>query len=240
MKKVEEFVDDRQKAWCIHCSASLSNVATNEDHVPTKSLLQKPRPHNLPVVTICRTCNNGFSRDEQYTMAFLSCVLSGSTDPHDQVNSSAARALAESAGLRALIDASRTEHQTLAGGTQIMWRPDTARIDRVVLKNARGHAYFEYGEPMLDEPAHVWAIPLQCISAAERNAYESLNHECALAALPEVGSRMLTRVLTGEDLVAGWVVVQEGAYRYAVEQTDGLRVRSVIGEYLATEVQWQD
>ena len=93
MERIEEFVDDRQKAWCIHCLASLRNVSTNEDHVPTKSLLNKPRPHNLPVVTICRTCNSGFSRDEQYTVALLRCVLAGSTDPHKQVYSSAGRAL---------------------------------------------------------------------------------------------------------------------------------------------------
>ena len=240
MERIEEFVDDRQKAWCIHCSASLRNVSTNEDHVPTKSLLNKPRPHNLPVVTICCTCNSGFSRDEQYTVAFLSCVLAGSTDPHKQVYSSASRALTKSAGLRALIDASRIDYQTSAGDTQTVWRPDMARIGRVVLKNARGHAYFENGEPMLDEPALVWAKPLQSLTAAERDAFKGLNQEGALAAWPEVGSRMLNRVLTGEDLMGGWVVVQEGAYRYAVEQADGLRVRSIIGEYLATEVLWQD
>ena len=49
---------------------------------------------------------------------------------------------------------------------------------------------------------------------------------------------MMTRVLTGEDMDSGWVVVQEGTYRYVVQQTGGLRVRSILSEYLATEVQW--
>src|SRR3546814_20277542 len=91
MERIEEFVDDRQKSWCIHCTRWHAGVETTEDHVPMKSLLVKPRPHHLPVVTICRDCNNGFSRDEQYAVTFLSCVLAGSTDPDRQRNSSADR-----------------------------------------------------------------------------------------------------------------------------------------------------
>jgi hypothetical protein len=45
---------------------------------------------------------------------------------------------------------------------------------------------------------------------------------------------MLTRVLTGEDMAGEWVVVQQGTYRYSVHQEGGLRVRSVLSEYLAT------
>lgn len=51
---------------------------------------------------------------------------------------------------------------------------------------------------------------------------------------------MMTRLLTGEDMSGAWVVVQEGIYRYSVQPTGGgLRVRSVLSEYLATEVQWE-
>src|SRR6185437_8003359 len=110
MQKIEEFIDERQTTWCIHCARPLTGLETNEDHVPSKSLLVKPRPHHLPVVTICRDCNTSFSLDEQYTVTFLSCVLAGSTDPERQPNASAARALADSAALRAHIERSRTEY----------------------------------------------------------------------------------------------------------------------------------
>ena len=56
-----------------------------------------------------------------------------------------------------------------------------------------------------------------------------------LALWPEVGSRMMSRVLTGQDLRDGWVIVQEGIYRYRVDQFGGMLVRSVLFEYLATE-----
>ena len=49
---------------------------------------------------------------------------------------------------------------------------------------------------------------------------------------------MMTRVLTGHDLVDGWVVVQDGSSRYSVVQEGRILVRSVIAEYLATEVFW--
>lgn len=238
METIEEFVDERQKSWCIHCTRWLADLKTNEDHVPTKSLLTKPRPHHLPVVTICRECNNSFSRDEQYAVTFLSCVLSGSTDPEKQRNPSAARALTKSPALRAMIERAKTECQTLGGDTRVVWQPDMDRIHRVIVKNARGHAYFEYGEPMMEAPVHVWASPLENLSESERERFEGLDGGGELTVWPEVGSRMMTRVLTGEDLDGGWVIVQEGTYRYAVQQTGGLRVRSVLSEYLATEVQW--
>jgi len=239
MERIEDFVDERQKSWCIHCVRPLVGLETNEDHVPTKSMLAKPRPHHLPVVTICRECNNGFSRDEQYAVTFLSCVLVGSTDPEKQRNRSAARALTKSAALRAMIEQAKTQYQTLGGGIQIVWQPDMDRIKRVILKNARGHAYFECGEPMLDEPVHICAIPLQALTGGERADFEGLSGTGRLAAWPEVGSRMMTRVFSGENINRMWVIVQEGTYRYSVQQDDGLRVRSVLSEYLATEVQWE-
>lgn len=141
MERIEEFVDERQKSWCIHCTGTLVEMETNEDHVPSKSLLRKPRPHNLPIVTICKNCNASFSLDEQYLVAFLSCVIAGTTEPESQPNDSAARALRDSSSLRSRIERARTEYVTQGGETRVVWKPEMARIERVVLKNARGHAY---------------------------------------------------------------------------------------------------
>ena len=50
----------------------------------------------------------------------------------------------------------------------------------------------------------------------------------------------MTQRLAGvAPLVDGWVEVQEGVYRYAIaEGSDELLVRTLIGDYLATEVSW--
>ena len=75
MDQINGFVDERQKAWCIRCGAWIGDVDTNRDHVPSKVLLRKPYPENLPVVATCVACNNGFSADEEYLHLFLHCVL---------------------------------------------------------------------------------------------------------------------------------------------------------------------
>lgn len=240
MERIEDYSDSRQKSWCIHCGRSLWNLETSDDHVPTKSLLRKPRPHNLPVVAICRPCNNGFSRDEQYVVTFLSCVLAGSTDPSVQANASAARALTESPALRASIEKSRKIVSTMDGEERLIWAPDLSRVERVILKNARGHAYYEYGEPMLEQPFSIRQWPLEYLSAEQRRHFEGHNDHAIIAPWPEVGSRMMTRVIEGQDLDGDWVIVQDGNYRYAVDQVGTMRVRSVIHEYLATEVLWDD
>ena len=36
----------------------------------------------------------------------------------------------------------------------------------------------------------------------------------------------------------GWVVVQPSVYQYRVEHDDGLVVRAILRDYLATEVCW--
>ena len=240
MDCIDEFVDERQKSWCIQCGAWICEVDTNKDHVPCKALLRKPHPENLPVVETCTTCNNGFSADEEYLSLFLHCVLLGSTDPERHTDKKVARALRRHEKLRARIERSKTEYQTIGGETCCVWKPETQRVKRVVVKNARGHAFYEYREPMLIEPEHVRTVPLVSMTATDRQEFETGGGAGKLAPWPEVGSRMMTRVLTGHDTRDGWIIVQNGVYRFRVEQCGVMFVRSVLFEYLATEVYWSD
>ena len=240
MDFIEEFVDERLKGSCIQCGAWLGIADTNKDHVPSKGLLRIPLPENLPIVEICATCNSGFSADEEYLFLFLNCVLSGSTDPDRQTDERVARALRRHKKLRARIERSKVENLTIEGNMECVWNRETARIKRVVIKNARGHAFYEYGEPVLTEPEHVCAAPLKTLTVAKREEFENFGTVGDVALWPEVGSRMMTRVLTGQDLRDGWVIVQDNVYRYRVEQCNGMLVRSVLFEYLATEVRWSD
>lgn len=235
MKAIEEFFDERNKSWCIHCCGWLEDMETNSDHVPSRSLLCAPYPNELPTIKVCRTCNSGFSSDEEYLVAFLGTVLCGSTDPEHHTNPRSAAILRRSPKLRARIENTKTWSIGPSGEKRLCWTPEQTRINNVILKNARGHALFEYGEPMLDEPERIWVTPLELMAATQRTEFEYIPQEIAF---PEVGSRMMTRVLTGQDLNDGWVVVQEGVYRYAVVQQGLLCVRVVIQEYLAAEISW--
>lgn len=236
MKSIEDVSDRRHKSWCIHCSRTLLGMSTNRDHVPSKSLLSLPFPPQLPVVEICTDCNVGFSLDEQYFVAFLGAVICGSTDPELQKSEVAARTFASNAALRARIEAAKKEYKTLGGETRILWIPEDERIKRVIVKNARGHAYYELGEPMLEAPIFVRASPLESMTSEERQDFFLLE---GTSGWSEAGSRLMSRLVTGDDFEDGWIVVQQGHYRYHIDHCGSIRVRAVIAEYLATEVVWE-
>ena len=236
MENIQDFADQRQKSWCIHCGKWINTVETNRDHVPTKGLLQRPLPANVSVVEICMPCNSSFSVDEEYTIAFLGCVLTGTTDPDAQVVDQAKVILTGNRKLQNEIELSRTVQSMDNGEVQAIWEPDQDRVRNVLLKNARGHAYFEIGEPMLSEPTYIWFGPLITMSAEELANFETIDWG---GRWPEVGSRMMDRMATGRDLKDGWVVVQAGVYRYSVVQDGGMLVRMVLYEYLAVEIYWE-
>lgn len=236
MRQVEDTADRRQKSWCIHCGSGISQEVTNRDHAPSKVLLANPFPPNMPLMKVCQPCNSGFAEDEEYVGAFLGAVLSGSTDPDAQVVERAARTFRSNRGLRNRIEKAKRVDRNLFGEETISWGPEHDRLHRVLVKNARGHAFYEISEPMLDEPSRVWFGPLTVLDERQTEVFENVTWPNGL--WPEVGSRMMTRFITGDDLDEGWVIVQEGVYRYAVIQTNGMLVRMVLREYLAAEIVW--
>ena len=68
--------------------------------------------------------------------------------------------------------------------------------------------------------------------------------DCAFAGLAEIGTRMFMRQCFATqsattDMRGPWVIVQDLKYRYsAMDVGEGILVKSVIHEYLATEVYW--
>ena len=84
-------------------------------------------------------------------VALVSSILAGTTDPEAQPNPNAARILANNSALRSVINASRTEI-VRKGEKRVIWNADLGRVGAVVVKNARGHALYEFGEPMFDDP----------------------------------------------------------------------------------------
>ena len=84
----------------------------------------------------------------------------------------------------------------------------------MVLKLARGHAAYELNEPKTDLPLYIDFKPLQRMSDEARGFRGS---QCRhWSPWPEVGSRATQRllVLGSEVYTEGWVVVQEGNYRF--------------------------
>ena len=93
----------------------------------------------------------------------------------------------------------------------------------------------------MTEPTSVGIVPLLDLSDQQRHEFERGEAE-ATSIWPEVGSRLMQRVAGGFGMDGnGWIEVQTGVYRYAVEQSlSGISVRIVHREYLAAEIHWND
>lgn len=230
MDQILSYADDRLVAYCIHCA---SGSIETRDHCPSLILLDEPHPQNLPVLPSCASCNGGFSRDEEYFACLIECARTGSIDAVQRPK--VRRVLEYSPGLAArLMQARRVG---VEGGISFTTEHD--RVRTVVLKLARGHAAFELSEPQYGEPSHVMVMPLDLLTAAERQRFET---PPAVSVWPEVGSRaMWHMVVAGNDVLGPqWVDVQPGQYRYLAAAQGEVMIRIVVGEYLACEVIWND
>lgn len=230
------FMDERLTGMCVYCGAK----PETRDHVPSKVLLDKPYPEDLPVVGACKECNENFSLDEQYVACFLECVRCGTVEPSGLQRPKIKRILTENPKLKDRIGACQRKDD--AGN--LLWYPEIDRLRKIVLKLARGHlAYGIY--PEFKDPVEVAFAPLSNLSDEERVAFEDVPFR-KVDVVPEIGSRGFLHVFvvesSGEKSVAyvdHWIVVQPGQYRYVVIVKGGILVKLVLGEYLACTVSWE-
>lgn len=227
MDQVPNYGDGRTLAFCAFCCGPTGT----RDHCPSRVFLDAPLPENLPVVPACAACNGGFSSDEEYLACLVACVVAGTTDPEAVERAKIRRILNEKPALRARIEQSKT----VVDG-QVIFMPDTARARKVLVKLAQGHALYELHESCARAPDYFRMLPLTLMGRAERERFEIPE---VSSSWPEVGSRAMQRLVVGGDCSpTGWIVVQEGRYRYNASLGEGMEVRLVIGEYLACHACW--
>ncbi len=132
---------------CIYCH----RIATTNDHVVARCLLEKPYPLNLPSVPSCRECNAAFKEDEEYFLALMAqsgFVPSLMTKVAE--DGVVDRMLCGSAGLDARIERSLR----VAEDGRVFITPDETRIANVTRKVAFGlycHRYTPKVLPPIDE-----------------------------------------------------------------------------------------
>lgn len=240
MNQLNTYADNRLINGCIYCGG----LAETRDHVPSKCLLESPYPANLPVVGCCDSCNQNFSKDEQYFVCLIESALCGSTDPEKIGRPSVAKIMRKSPALRQRIENSKTEVDG-----QIAFVPEFERIHNVMLKLARGHAAFELSQPCRSEPDGFWCGPLSSLPQEIRETFDSAHFQHLLG---EVSSRNTQRLMVmtflnenGEQIndeliMNDWLDVQDDLYRYiAIDDMGTLVIRIVIAEYFACEVAWE-
>ena len=226
------FFDERLVSGCIYCGAE----QLTREHVPSKVFLDRPYPEYLPVVGACRSCNTGYSLDEQYVACFIECVVSGGTGSDVIKRNKILRTLERSCGLKSKIESSRREDDN----GRLVWKPEIERVERVVLKLARGHYAYELFT-IFDEPSFINISPLCAFDKVQRCQFEG-DIDTYTSIWPEIGTRAFYRscgcCVDRFSVVDGWIVVQNGRYRYKVMGCGDSIVRIVFREYLAAEVGW--
>jgi hypothetical protein len=208
---------------CAFCGGTPSTI----DHVPSKTLLTKPYPANLPTVPACIDCNQGFSKDEQYLACLLDCVIHGSTHSVDLPEST-----------RKTFKRSPTLAERIARGSyineksELVWVPEKDRVENVAVKLARGHTLYDLSCHELETPSVVSCVPLMSMSDNQRHAFEGAGAGQRTTWPGEIGSRAFLRAVGSNGL---WITVQAGRYRYAIENG---WTQIVIAEYLGCTVIW--
>jgi len=234
LDQLNVFADSRLRGFCIYCGGP----PESRDHLPSKTLLSRPYPENLPVVEACRPCNAAFSLDEEYLACFLDCVLVGSTES-ENLRLTTRRTFERKPGLRRQIAES-----CVTTDSGISWTPETSRVENVLTKFARGIASYELSEPQSNQPDHVGFAPLSTLSPEALEAFESIEAQETLTFWPEIGSRAFQRAAflwsdsQLEVVPKLWIDVQPGNFRYYASGGSDVEVRVVIREYLAAEVSW--
>jgi hypothetical protein len=221
---------DQRLDGCVYCGGQPST----RDHVPSRVLLDKPYPDDLPVVGACADCNEGLSLDEEYVACLVECAIVGSTNSAELGRPKIRRILAERPALRALLESAKSQ----GGDGALFWQPDAERVQNVLLKLARGHAAYQCAEPMLHHPSRISFSPISLMSVEQLHAFETPANETMY---PEVGSRAFCEVLAVNHeafVIGGWHTVQPGRYRYLVSWSAGIDVRVVLSEYLFGQVVW--
>lgn len=224
------FFDDRLSRCCTYCGRE----SATRDHVPSKVLLDKPYPPQLPVVGACLRCNGGFSLDEEYLACLLECVVVGSASPEAVERPKVKRLLAEKPALAQLI----ADSQSIDSEGVVTWKPILSRVENVLLKLATGHATYESAEFYGHDPSSITFAPVPLVPESERRTFET---PVPFDLWPEIGTRAFVRMVhadadrTGSD---SWQVVQEGRYRYLTSFGSAVAVRMVLSEYLLGEVIW--
>ena len=219
MKQYQNLGDERQYSWCAFCGGD----TLTRDHVPSKVLLDKPYPENLPVVSACQRCNAGFSMDEEYLACWID-VAKNNNSPEGTypIREKISKILRS----RPLIQAKII---SLSGN---LIDVDKNRLNNVLTKLAKGHALFELNESHFRLPDH---ITWQYLDTEERHHFELVP---TINVFPEIGSRAFQKIIhsNGHE----WQIVQKDRYRYLTIANGYVLIRIVLSEFLACEILWDE
>jgi hypothetical protein len=167
------------------------------------------------------------SADEEYVACLLEVAACGTADASGVERAPIARTLAARPRLRARLSAA---HDPSTGSVAV----EHDRVQRVLEKVGRGLWTFETATS--SDAAAVTSVYAP-LSACDSRTLEDFEMLAPLDLVPEVGSRLMVRVIEEWSMQNRWQVVQPGRFAYAVEAgSSEPRVKMVLRGYLAAIV----
>lgn len=224
--------------YCVYCG----DVADTREHCPSKVFLSKPYPGDLPVVPACQKCNNGFSKNELYTKAFVEYYQNYCYNTPITVSEKRIEVREAKQKFAKYLESHNMEYDE--------------RIGEILIKLSICHAAYELTEAYHTDgktglPEYVSYAFRPNMTQEDREGFQNyipLNN----CVLPTVGSRaynriyvvelVLSAVKSGEmsslkQLVMDWTDVQDNHYRYVCWIDDGyINVKLIIDEFLYATV----
>ncbi|MCL2762485.1 MAG: hypothetical protein FWD36_04665 [Treponema sp.] len=225
MKQIFTFYDSRHDNYCSYCG----NRPDTRDHVPSKILLDKPFPENLPVVPCCLECNNKFSVDEEYVSCIFECIIKNICEIKNIKNIRIRNIFERKITLYKKVKELFSNNDI----QQILYQ-EKERINNVLVKLSKGHYKYEFGEPMFNSPDIINTNILKYMKDDDLNKYFSFIKENIF---PEIWSRSFINFYQKE--LFWWIEVQENVYLYLVYRDgDKSIVKIIIMDYFAFEIIW--
>lgn len=221
MKQYRNFGDERQYNWCAFCGGD----TYTRDHVPSKILLDKPYPQNLPVVGACQSCNSSFSLDEEYIACWID-VAKAKQFPDEEYKYR--EKISKTLSKRPAIKAKILDKQNA------LIPVEENRLKNVFTKLAKGHSLFELNEPQFRHPSLIRWDYLTSLSTSQRNLFE---RPPKMEIFPEIGSRAFQKNVYEQGFT--WQIVQNNRYRYLATANTYVLVRIVLSEFLVSEILWE-
>ena len=228
---------------CVYCGLE----ADTREHCPPRFLFDLPLPKDLQTIPACRTCNNGFSADENYVKFVLNDLFK-----HYELNDDSFQLVQENECIE--------EKEAREASLRFIQNPffDT-RMERIFRKIAIGHVNYElsiqlFCDERLVETARVSYVIRPMLDEDEWNQIgccEDITNDV----LPEVGSRAYGNIYIVETCklqndgtkrfeqnarYIEWTSLQEDNYKYvAFLRENNIIVRMLYRNFLFVEVVFQ-
>lgn len=215
-----EYGEGHPDEFCCYCG----NRADTVDHVPSKVLLDLPYPDNLPVVPCCKTCNKGFSLDEEYVAVLLECVRWQTFVPELFHREKIKKIVEHSPSI---LEMAKTSILLLRDG-RFLIDTNNERFNRVLTKLIAGHLRFEG----LEQWCSIVGLEINFYHDIRKNQdfYRWFHTPIISNLLPEVGSRALCSLIECGEASSPWFLVQPYEYEYCVAP-DNSEVRIIIQDF---------